>query len=106
MLCIFSKKKHVLTVKLNNEPIEHQFSLNRSLSGHYLALDVESFTKNELILLLQVIAKLCTNPDGVHNKVMQNKFFEAVHVMSKIQENNEMNRLKKWEELDSLQMAC
>ena len=35
----------VLTEKSNDDPIEHRFSLNRSLSGHHLALHVENFTQ-------------------------------------------------------------
>ena len=72
------KFKHVLPGRINNDPIEMRFSLNRHLSGNDLALDVASFCHNERTLLLQLVGHLCANADNSFDKIKYKGFFDGI----------------------------
>ena len=82
-----------LVGRLSNDPIEHRFSLNRSISGHHLALDVASFIQNERTLSFQLIAKLHTNANGNGNKQSHSSFFESASAMVSVLDHKEIKKL-------------
>ena len=87
----------VLSGKIDNDPIELRFGINRYLAGNYLALDVLTFVHNERTLLLRLVSKLCQNKDHSHNKTMYKSFFENVQEMTANLEKKEVSILKsKW----------
>ena len=91
------KFKHVLPGRINNDPIEMRFSLNRHLSGNDLALDVASFCHNERTLLLQLVGHLCTNADSSFDKIKYKGFFDGLVNYVKITESLEVTNLcEKW----------
>ena len=103
ILLVEEKFLHVLPGRMNNDPIEMRFSLNRCLSGNHLALDIASFYQNEQALLLQLVGKLCTKPDESLSKIKHKYFFEVIDAITNFQETNEINRLKiKWNDLTTM----
>ena len=92
--------KHVLTGKMNNDPIELRFSSNRYLAGHHQSLDICAFSNNERALLLQLISELCTNSNGSHNRIMHKLFFMNAHDMIAQPERTQADFLKqKWNDV-------
>ena len=85
---------YVLTGRSNNDPIEKWFSLNRYLSSNHLTLDVSSFAHNERTLFINLLSRLCCNPNNSYNKEKYNNFFEDVQSMSELSNRAEVNSLK------------
>ena len=50
--------KQVLSIRMNNDPTEHLFSVNIHLCGNHLALDVSVFAHNERTLFLRLISMI------------------------------------------------
>ena len=78
-MLVKKKFKFVLTGRINNDPIEHRFSLIRFLAGNHLALDVSTFAHNERTLLFKLVTQLCTNVDSSHDTNMYKSFFNDIH---------------------------
>lgn len=94
------KVKFVLAEPMNNDPIEHRFSLIRYLSGNHLALNVPTFLHNEWMLLLKLVVQLCVNTDGSHNKNLHKSFFDYAHSMIEQSEKLEIAFFQnRWHEL-------
>ena len=87
------KFKYVLPGRINNDPIELRFSLNRYLAGNDLALDVASFCHNERTLLLQLVGHLCTNADGSLDKEKYKGFFDSHVSYSRVTDRLKANVL-------------
>ena len=65
-----NKFDYVLDGKINNDPINNRFIINRHLGGNRLALDMSTFSHNEPTLSLHLIGQLCANVDGRDNKTL------------------------------------
>ena len=84
------KFKCIIPGKINDDPIEHRFSLNRFLAGHHSALVFSTFSHNKRTLLLRMISKLCTNADKSQNRTLHKSFFAEALVMIDDNEKNEV----------------
>ena len=71
--------------------------MNRYLSGNHLTLDASAFLHDERALLLNLLSKICENPDGSHNKILCKSFFVKFPSVLEKSERDEISNLNiKW----------